>query len=176
MTTLLPVPLALQVRALAAGATPAQLRVIAEAATWLGTPFVPEAAKRGVGVDCLMLPIRVYAATGNGPELDPRPYGKGWYRGAARYRRTLRRHATLWTADAPPPPAALVLFKLTTATATDGAHGGIVVAWPVIIHAHPGFGVIVSRADDDDLRGDFREAWVPHGLAPAATIVGGEAH
>jgi len=49
-------------------------RVLDEARAWIGTPYHHAADKKGVGVDCAMLPVRVYCDLGIVPMFDPRPY------------------------------------------------------------------------------------------------------
>jgi cell wall-associated NlpC family hydrolase len=64
-----------------AGEGEAQQRaaVVAEAKTWLGTPFRNCADVKGAGVDCAMLLIRVFADTGVIAHFDPRPYAFQWH-------------------------------------------------------------------------------------------------
>ena len=55
-------------------------RIVAEAVTWLRTPYHHMAANKGHGVDCAMLPLCVYKAVGLVPaDVDPRPYTPDWY-------------------------------------------------------------------------------------------------
>ena len=55
-------------------------RVVAEAKTWLRTPYHHAADIKGVGVDCAMILLRVYQAVGAvPPEVDPRPYPADWF-------------------------------------------------------------------------------------------------
>ena len=54
--------------------------IVAEATTWLGTPYHHCADVKGAGVDCAMLLVRVYAACGlTPPGFDPRPYSPQWH-------------------------------------------------------------------------------------------------
>ena len=53
--------------------------VVAEALTWLGTPWRHAARLRGVGVDCCNLPIAVYAACGLIEDFTPPPYPRDWH-------------------------------------------------------------------------------------------------
>lgn len=63
-------------------------RVVAEARSWVGTPYHNCADIRGVGVDCGMLLLRVYVNCGVFENFDPRPYphdfhlhrGEEWYK------------------------------------------------------------------------------------------------
>lgn len=52
--------------------------VVAEARTWLKTPWRHMAAIKGAGVDCAMLLSEVYAAAGLIEPFDPRPYPMDW--------------------------------------------------------------------------------------------------
>lgn len=54
--------------------------VVAEARSWLRTPYHHCASIKGVGVDCAMLLVMVYRAAGLIPaDLDPRPYSPDWH-------------------------------------------------------------------------------------------------
>ncbi len=53
--------------------------VIAEARSWIGTPYHNCADIRGVGVDCGMLLVRVFVDTGLCAPFDPRPYPVDWH-------------------------------------------------------------------------------------------------
>jgi len=52
---------------------------VAEAKTWLGTPFRDQADVKGGGIDCAMLLVRCAVDTGLVPPLDPRPYPPQWH-------------------------------------------------------------------------------------------------
>ncbi len=54
-------------------------RVVAEARTWLGTPYHHAADVKGHGVDCAMILIRVYCDLGIVDKFDPRPYTRDWF-------------------------------------------------------------------------------------------------
>jgi len=53
--------------------------VVAEARSWIGTPYHNCADVKGVGVDCGMLIVRVFIDTGLCPPFDPRPYPADWH-------------------------------------------------------------------------------------------------
>jgi cell wall-associated NlpC family hydrolase len=61
--------------------------VVAEARSWIGTPYHNCADVKGAGVDCGMLLVRVFVDTGLVPPFDPRPYPVDWHlhRGEERY-------------------------------------------------------------------------------------------
>jgi len=61
--------------------------VIAEARTWISTPYHNCADIKGVGVDCGMFIIRCFVDTGICAPFDPRPYPPDWHlhRSAEKY-------------------------------------------------------------------------------------------
>jgi NlpC/P60 family putative phage cell wall peptidase len=59
-------------------------RIVAEARSWVGTPYHHQAALKGVGCDCLGLVRGVYANVyGSEPELPP-AYSRDWAETQAR--------------------------------------------------------------------------------------------
>ena len=54
-------------------------RVVAEARTWIGTPYAAGQDVKGAGVDCAMLCVRVLADSGAFPFVDPRPYNDQFF-------------------------------------------------------------------------------------------------
>lgn len=50
--------------------------IIAE--SWLGTPYIHQAAKKGIGCDCLGLIRGIYSEFYNVPLIVPPPYNPGW--------------------------------------------------------------------------------------------------
>ena len=61
--------------------------VVAEARSWIGTPYHNCADIKGVGVDCGMLLVRVFVDTALVAPFDPRPYptDRHLHRGEERY-------------------------------------------------------------------------------------------
>lgn len=105
-------------------------RVVAEAMTWLNTPYHPHGRIKGAGVDCVMLLIEVYAACGLIPAVDPGRYAQDWYmhRSEELYLGGVERFAD--PVDAPE-KGDVALFQFGRCI----SHGAIVVGWPVVIHA-----------------------------------------
>jgi cell wall-associated NlpC family hydrolase len=107
--------------------------VVAEARSWIGTPYHNCADIKGVGVDCGMLLVRVFCDLGLVPAFDPRPYPADWHlhRDEERYLGFVLEHAR--EVDEPRPGDMLLLRwgRLY-------AHGGIVTkATPLsIVHAY----------------------------------------
>jgi cell wall-associated NlpC family hydrolase len=53
--------------------------VVAEARSWIGTPYHNCADIKGAGVDCGMLLVRVFVDTGLCDPFEPRPYPADWH-------------------------------------------------------------------------------------------------
>jgi cell wall-associated NlpC family hydrolase len=104
--------------------------VVAETLTWLGTPYHHQGRLKGVGVDCAQILIAVYAAVKLINEFDTGYYPCDWmtHRSEERYLGFVSQYAH--RVDSPQ-PGDIVLYRFGRCV----AHGGIVVAWPTIVHA-----------------------------------------
>lgn len=105
--------------------------VVAEAHTWLRTPYHPHARVKGAGVDCVQILIAVYSAVGVIAEFDTGHYAPDWmlHHSEELYLNGMEKYAH--RVDAPL-PGDVVMYKFGRCV----SHGGIVVEWPLIIHAH----------------------------------------
>ena len=109
-----------------------RLAIIAEARSWVGTPYHENAAVKGAGVDCGMLPLMVFSTVGLIEFCDPRPYPSQWHlhQKAERYLELVLGYAR---EVENPKPADLVMFKIGHTY----SHAAIVVEWPTcVIHAN----------------------------------------
>ncbi len=115
--------------------------VVAEARSWIGTPYHHAADVKGHGVDCAMLLVRVFCDLGFVEKFDPRPYTRDWFlhRSEERYLETL-----LGSAEEIRSPSIgdIALFRLGRCF----AHGGIVSKSDplTIIHAYSGVGRVTE--------------------------------
>jgi NlpC/P60 family putative phage cell wall peptidase len=118
-----------------------RLTVIAEAESWLGTPYHHMARLKGVGCDCLTLLVAVYHAAGVIPAIEIPYYPPDWHlhRSSERYMEGLLAHASEVET---PDPGDVALFKFGRCF----AHGTIVTQWPRLIHAWNGSGVVRGEA------------------------------
>ena len=119
--------------------------ILAEARSWIGTPYHHMADIKGVGVDCAMILVRVFCDLGLVAPFDPRPYTRDWHlhRGEERYLAALLERAHL---VARPEPGDIVVFRYGRCF----SHGGIVTrAAPLtILHAfHPARCVLAEEID-----------------------------
>lgn len=119
--------------------------IVAEARRWLATPYRHQADVLGVGVDCAMLPVRVFTALGLIPaDVEPRPYAPDWHlhRSEEKYLGWVTRFAD--PVDTPQ-PGDLVLFRFGRCY----SHGGLIDAITpeiTMIHADQNAGC-VERAE-----------------------------
>jgi cell wall-associated NlpC family hydrolase len=117
--------------------------VVAEARSWIGTPYHHAADVKGRqgGVDCAMLLVRVYCDLGLVEPFDPRPYTRDWmlHRDEERYLGFLLARARMVDA---PGLGDVVLFRVGRCY----AHGGV-VSRPsplTIVHAFAGARIVVE--------------------------------
>jgi NlpC/P60 family putative phage cell wall peptidase len=116
--------------------------VVAEATSWIGTPFHHAARVKGAGVDCLMLLAEVYHRAGVIAPVVPPFYVPDWHlhRDAERYLEGLLDYAR--PIDAPPGCGDIALFRFGRTF----SHGAIVTRWPRLIHAYWTIGVVWGDA------------------------------
>ncbi|HEY3778778.1 MAG TPA: hypothetical protein VGL35_12040 [Rhizomicrobium sp.] len=97
---------------------------IAEAMTWLGTPFRDQADVKGGGVDCAMLLVRAAVDTGIVAPFDPRPYPPQWHlhRDEERFLAIVSRLGA--EVDRAPMPGDVIVYRVGRCF----SHGGIVIA------------------------------------------------
>ena len=122
--------------------------VLAEAQSWIGTPFHHEARVKGHGVDCLMLLAEVYERAGIVEHVTVPHYPADWHmhRDVERYLEGLMQYGH--AIEGPPLPADIALFHYGRTF----SHGAIVVAWPRVIHAYWRNGVVWGDATLNPLK------------------------
>ncbi len=134
--------------------------VVAEAKTWVGTPYHHHANVKGAGVDCAMILVEVYSRCGVVPYVDPRPYPVDWHlhRDEERYLQLLLPHAVeIFTT---PEPGDIMLFRF----GRTWSHSAIVIAYPLVIHANrQDRGVVWGDASKSPLKDRFPRAFRPGG-------------
>ncbi len=144
--------------------------VITEAESWLSTPFHHEAMIKnrmeGVtlvkgGVDCGMLLVAVYRAAGLIPEFTPAHYAYQWH--LHRTKETYLDYLAQFGREIEEKdigPGDVVIWKLGHVY----SHAAIIVAWPAIIHALEGQGVVPDMADMNlRLKGRDKKFFSPWG-------------
>lgn len=123
--------------------------IVAEARTWLHTPYHHQQSAKGAGCDCLGLVRGVYRAV-IGPEPAPLPaYTPDWAETAGEetllaackaYLREIEQHEAL--------PGDVVLFRLVAGA--PAKHVGIIseggFGREIMIHAYEGVGAVIEQA------------------------------
>lgn len=127
--------------------------VVAEAMTWLGTPYHHHGAVKGVGVDCARILAMVYSACGLVPPIDLGNYRRDWHlhRAVEQYRDRLLEYTNKINDPDVPLRGDIALFRFGRTL----SHAGIFVEddQMTIIHPYVGRGVIISRLDEAPLVG-----------------------
>jgi len=120
-------------------------KAVEEALTWKGTPHRHEAMVKGAGIDCARLLIVAYEAAGVLPVGACRPphYPHDYQlHSNPKYLEWVQKYCD--KTDEDPLPGDIAVFNFGRGP----SHGGIVLAWPKIIHAYVGMGVIVSDINE----------------------------
>lgn len=106
-------------------------RLVAEAESWIGTPYHTGGRLKGVGVDCLTFVVCAFESAGLIDHIDIPHYPPDWHlhRDDERYLEGVLKFAD--EVARPPVPGDLVMWRI----ARGFAHGAIVVDWPCIVHA-----------------------------------------
>ena len=115
--------------------------IVAEARTWIGTPYRHQGSLKGIGCDCLGLVRGVWRALlGAEPETAP-PYASDWAEASGR--ETLAEAAArhLLALDDPSTfaPGDVLLFRYRERYVAK--HAAIVTAPDLMVHAHDGAAV-----------------------------------
>ncbi len=135
--------------------------VIAEARSWLGTPWRHQANIKGQAVDCAMSLIEWFHRPGVIEWFDPRPYPRSWFvhQDEERFLNTIVEHfhcGEIAPADAR--PGDLILYKIGRCY----AHGTLVVGPQLVIHAFAKNGqVIYTETFDTELSSRKPRAFNP---------------
>lgn len=108
--------------------------IVAEAMTWLGTPFIDCGYVKGRhgAIDCGMLLVGVFSARGYVPKTyDPRPYSPNWHvhQTEELYKKILSMFARPVSRGL---PGDVGLYRF----GNTASHGAIIISEDVILHAH----------------------------------------
>ena len=137
-------------------------QVVAEAHTWIGTPYHHHGRIKGVGVDCAQLLCAVYEACGLVDHVDTGFYPVDWHlhRSQELFVQTLAPHAEQQPAGTPAQPGDVFVFKYGRTF----SHGAIYVGQDtdgggLLVHSYIGRGVILSGLFDEPLCGRDYQHW-----------------
>lgn len=122
--------------------------VIAEAHTWINTPYHTGGRIKGVGVDCATILCEVYEAVGVVPHVDPGVYAPDWHlhRSDEQYLGWLAKYGR---EVAEPKPGDVIIWKFGRCF----SHGAILCDNGYIIHSYLNQGVRLELRDAEVFRG-----------------------
>lgn len=111
----------------------ARERVVAEALSWIGTPFRHAQCVKGRGVDCAMSLIAWLSSCGVIEVFDPRPYSRTWFlhQSEEKFLHIIERYAVKLSDDEKPLPADIALYRHGLCV----SHGALIVDDTFIVHA-----------------------------------------
>lgn len=121
--------------------------VVAEARSWLGTPYVHNQALKGVAADCALFPLKVYESL-NVIKPGPIPeYSRQWFlhHSDELYMQAVIDRGGVETESTE--PGNFCLWRIGRCY----SHGGIIIRWPTIIHAVAPHSVMLADATVDAL-------------------------
>jgi len=123
--------------------------IVAEARSWLGTPYHHMARVKGAGVDCGQLLAAVYENAGVTPHVEPESYFPDFmmHRDEERFLGYVERYARQ-VFNLEPLPGDVALFRFGRVI----SHGAIVIAWPEVIHAYIDTGDVTLDNIETNLR------------------------
>jgi hypothetical protein len=119
--------------------------VLAEARTWLRTPYHHMGRVKGAGCDCYTLLLEVFRTVGLFTAKDEDTfYPRDWFLHARNdhYKFRILRHAGEMVEHFCSPTEMttagnIVLVRATKSRGSIDIHGGIISAWPKVIHSYP---------------------------------------
>jgi len=119
--------------------------VVAEARSWLRTPYHTMGRVKGAGCDCYTLLLEVFGKVGLFTDKDEDVfYPRDWFLHTRNdhYKVRILRHAREMVQHFCSPtemrsPGNIVLLNVATAHGSLDVHGGIISEWPKVIHSFP---------------------------------------
>jgi hypothetical protein len=119
--------------------------VVAEARTWLRTPYHTMGRIKNAGCDCYTLLLEVFGKVGLFTDKDEDVfYPRDWFLHTRNdhYKVRILRHAREMVEHFCSPtemrsPGNIVLVNVSTPRGSLDVHGGIISAWPKVIHSFP---------------------------------------
>lgn len=121
--------------------------VVAEARSWLRTPYHDHGRVKGAGADCALFPLDVYTRVLR-IALPPVPrYTMQWHlhNREEKYLDYVRSCGAIEITESEIQPGDFALFRLGRVF----SHGAIILGWPSVIHAVNPSGVILANAAID---------------------------
>lgn len=109
--------------------------VIAEAKTWIGTPYRQLGDSKGASIDCSMLLVRCLVDAGIFEPFDPRPYPPNWHL-HKKEEKYIAWMDTIAVETQQPKAGDIVLFKYGQCF----SHSGLMITPTRVVHAYVHWG------------------------------------
>lgn len=124
-------------------------RLVSEVLTWLGTPYHHAGRIKGGGTDCGMLILQAFINVDLIRDTEVEYYPMDWHlhRSTERYLDWVRRYCHQVVREIPL-PGDIIVYRYGRCI----SHGALVVAWPRLIHAYLGLGVVLADGNDADMK------------------------
>ncbi|WP_296417370.1 NlpC/P60 family protein [Pseudooctadecabacter sp.] len=118
--------------------------IVEEARSWIGTPYVHQAARKGAGCDCLGLLRGVWSSLTSAPLITVPPYTADWSepQGDERLWRGIAERLTRKDRDAAAAGDVLLFRMQSGAVAKHVGLQAQIGPSPTFIHAYQGHGVV----------------------------------
>jgi len=123
-------------------------RLVQEAMTWIGTPWMHRGTVKGAGVDCGQLLALAAHRVGAIDWIDPGDYPADWmlHNSVSKFQATVERYA--YKKSSLPLPGDIALFNFGRCI----SHGAMIIEWPKIIHAYrPAKMVVLDDAETNPI-------------------------
>lgn len=122
-----------------------QSAIVAEAMTWLDTPYHHRQRVKGAGVDCAQILIGVFVVCGMIADFEPEDYPRDWMmnRTEDRFRAKVRELADEISV-AEVRPGDVALYRVGHCF----AHGSVIIDWPLVLHADSRLGKVTLAEGD----------------------------
>lgn len=135
-------------------------RIIEEARSWIGTPFYPHVAIKGVGADCVTFALRVFQSAGAIPESQALPeysLDGGSHLQESAVTNWLAATGYFHKVQTAPGIGDVITFKVGRVD----HHVGIVVAKTKFVHCIRRYGVVESDLRDETWSSRLKSIWRP---------------
>lgn len=134
--------------------------IVEEARSWIGTPFYPHVAIKGVGADCVTFALRVFQGVGLIPQSESLPkyaLDGGSHLPASQVIEWLK--ACGWFVEISGAPLAgdVVTFRVGKVV----HHVGIAITDMKFVHCIRRYGVIESDLRDETWKSRLQTIWTP---------------
>ena len=143
-------------------------RVAEVARSWIGTPFYPHAAKKGVGADCVQLALEIYIEAGvlpAGTTLPKYSLDAGDHRDESMVIQWLSASPDFEPESEHPTLGSLITLNVGRVV----HHVGIMTGATLFVQSIRRYGVVERDLRDSTWSSRLRGSWKPKALCPSSS-------